>query len=212
MDPHELIGLVPHELFQAIFEDSPRNMRRAVIGVASGKKKKKKKRSLKSQLAAKQAEQAAALRAAQDRLADPELNEFAEEILRNFLAKTPEMLTAFLDFMEVPHQDGYTDDLDFVEQMTLQQASAATNLLAQQFPIDRVTLYLVYLGVKDITDVDKIRAQLLAWGWDPDAAADDEDEDDAGGAGVDADDDDADADDADADDADADDDEPKPTE
>jgi len=178
METHQLIGLVPQDLFRAIFEDSPRQIRQAVIGV-TGTKKKKKRRSLKSQLAAKEAEQARALTAAQERLAEEDMDQFAEEVIRNYLGKTPDMLIAFLDHLGVEHQDGYTNDLEFIKAMTPEQVSGSVEHLVAEFPIERITLYLCYLEVPGITEVPAIRETLLAWGWDPDAEQEEEDDEDA---------------------------------
>jgi len=179
MNTHKLIGLVPQEMFREIFEDSPRQIRQAVIGV-TGTKKKKKRRSLKSQLAAKQAEQERAFQAAQTRLSEEDMDQFAEEVIRNYLGKTPEMLAAFLDDMGVEHEQGYTKDLDFVEKMTPEETAEAAEHLLKSFPIERVTLYLCYIEANGITDVPAIRETLLAWGWDPESEQDEDEEEDEG--------------------------------
>jgi len=180
MNPHKLLGLVPKEMFHEIFEDSPRQIRQAVIGV-TGTKKKKKRRSLRSQLAAKEAEQARALQAAQQRLSEEDMDQFAEEVIRNYLGKTPEMLAAFLDDMGVEHQDGYTNDLEFVEKMKPEETAEAVELLIKTFPVERVTLYLCYIEANGITDVPVIRETLLAWGWDPASEQTGDGEGDEGG-------------------------------
>lgn len=193
MDSHKLIGLVPKEMFREIFEDSPRQIRKAVIGV-TGTKKNKQRRSLKSQLAAKQDEQERALTAAQARLAEEDMKQFSEEVIRNFLGKTPEMLIAFLDDMGMEHVDGYTNDLDFVEKMKPEETAEAVEHLIKSFPVERVTLYLCYIEANGITDVPLIRETLLGWGWDPESEK--SEDEDAESDGDDAADDDAADDDA----------------
>ncbi|NOZ87492.1 MAG: hypothetical protein GXP49_14720 [Deltaproteobacteria bacterium] len=175
MKPYQLIELMPDEIFKNVFEDSPRKLRMAILGV-SGAKKKKKRKSLRTRLASKEEEQKKLVSAAKKKLSEEDLDRFSEEVIRNHLAKTPEMLSDFLDFMEVRHQNGYTEDMNFTKSAPFPRVKEAAEMLLSKYPPEKVVLYLCYIELNKIIQVVPVREVLLSWGWDPDRYPEEEEQ------------------------------------
>lgn len=75
-------------------------------------------------------------------------DELLEELLRNYLYTRRALLGEALDFLEVPHEEGLTDeDLDFVEKLEPERATRLRDVLCRSHEARDVDLYLRFMKV-----------------------------------------------------------------
>lgn len=74
--------------------------------------------------------------------------ELAEELIRNYLYTRRTMLAEALDFFEVDHDDGLTDEeLDFIQDLPAERGRHLRDLLCRNHAEGDVDLYLAFMDV-----------------------------------------------------------------
>lgn len=74
--------------------------------------------------------------------------EIAEELIRNYLYTRRPMLAEALDFFEVEHDEGLTDEeLDFIQELPAERGQHLRDLLCRNHPEADVDLYLAFMDV-----------------------------------------------------------------
>lgn len=75
-------------------------------------------------------------------------DEVLEELLRNYLYTRRSLLAEALDFLEVKHEDGLTDeDLEFVEKLAPEKVGQLRDILYRHHEERDVDLYLGFMNV-----------------------------------------------------------------
>ena len=77
--------------------------------------------------------------------------ELSEELIRTWLFKRRLMLAACLDYMDIPHRDGLTEeDLTPLEKLGKKEAAKLQEHLGAKFPAEDVYIYLRFVGVEHV--------------------------------------------------------------
>lgn len=142
----ELLRRVPEARFTEIFLASPKKLREEVFRRAGIKNKGGGAFTLNSN--AKTEVRTQRLYAALQDTTEV-APEVAAELIRNYLYTRRDLLAEALDFFEVPHDHGLTnDDLDFLADLALEKAQRLEELLKRKHdPVD-VELYLDFMNIK----------------------------------------------------------------
>lgn len=139
----EIIRDMGPDRLRALIDEAPRKIREELFRSA-GIRTKGSAFSLKEQ--GKQA-RVDKLVAALGQGKEPSF-EACEELIRNYLARRPELLGDALDFFEVPHQGGMTDaEIGFMEELAADRVQALRRDLESRHDAADVGLYLKYMKV-----------------------------------------------------------------
>jgi hypothetical protein len=142
----ELLRRLPEERFHAVVLASPKKFREELFRRAGIKNKGGNNFSLTS--SAKKEARAGKLYSAM-RDGSPLTPEVAAELIRNYLYTRRDLLAEALDFFEVKHDHGLTDeDLDFMTELAVEKGQRLQELLTRKHdPVD-VELYLDFMNIK----------------------------------------------------------------
>lgn len=143
--PNDILRKLEADHFGAVISASPKKFREEVFRRAGVKKTGGGAYSLKA--SGKNSARMKKLRAAM--LEGFELEgELAEELIRNYLYTRRPMLAEALDFLEVPHDEGLTDeDLDFVAELPAERGRHLRDLLVRNHAEADVDLYIAFMDV-----------------------------------------------------------------
>ena len=146
MDSVEIIRGMSEETFTEVVNTSPRKVRETLYA-RMGIKGKKKKIGLR--VHAKAEDRALKLLERLKNAASENEIELCTELLRNWLYHQRPMLKATLDFLDVPNDNGLTEqETDFFE--TLEEAKVkqlVSHLKETGFSVDHIATYLYFVNV-----------------------------------------------------------------
>ena len=146
MDSVEIIRVMSEETFADVVNTSPRKVRETLYA-RMGIKGKKKKVGLR--VHAKAQDRAnKLLERLKNADSDKEL-ELCTELLRNWLYHQRPMLKATLDFLEIPNDNGLTEqEIDFFESLQEEQVkNLVAHLTENGFAPEHVSTYLRFVSV-----------------------------------------------------------------
>jgi hypothetical protein len=146
MDSVEIIRVMSEETFADVVNTSPRKVRETLYA-RMGIKGKKKKVGLR--VHAKAQDRAnKLLERLKNADSDKEL-ELCTELLRNWLYHQRPMLKATLDFLDIPNDNGLTEqDTDFFESLQEEQVkNLVSHLTGNGFALEHVSTYLHFVSV-----------------------------------------------------------------
>ena len=151
MDSVQIIREMSQETFQDVVQTSPRKVRETLYA-RMGIKGKKKKVGLR--VHAKAQDRANQLF---DRLQNADSDkevELCSELVRNWLYHQRPMLKSALDFLEVPNDNGLTEqETDFFENLEKEKVSALVQHLKDNgFAEDHIGTYLKFVDVPHLQD------------------------------------------------------------
>ena len=131
--------------FQQILAASPKKFRENLYKSAGLSKKTPNTFSLRKR--DDSGREAALQEALRSHKLDPE---DAEEMVRNYLYTKRNLLSDALDFLQVPHEDGLTNEnLDFIEELVPEKKDALDRHLSANHDRGDVDLYLTFLGARE---------------------------------------------------------------
>lgn len=143
----EILGQLSLERFRTLVEASPRKVREELFRSA-GVRSKSSTYSLKS------ASKAARFEQLKGKLAAGEVQgvEAAEEVIRSYLGQRASLLADALDYFEVAHQNGFTDqDLDFMAKLEPSRVQAFwSHLEGRGHEAEDIDLYCRYMDVRRV--------------------------------------------------------------
>jgi hypothetical protein len=146
MDSVEIIRVMSEETFADVVNTSPRKVRETLYA-RMGIKGKKKKVGLR--VHAKAQDRAnKLLERLKNADSDKEL-ELCTELLRNWLYHQRPMLKATLDFLDIPNDNGLTEqETDFFESLQEEQVkNLVVHLTGNGFALEHVSTYLRFVSV-----------------------------------------------------------------
>lgn len=152
MDSVEIIRSMSEETFGDVVNTSPRKVRETLYA-RMGIKGKKKKIGLKVHAKA-QDRASKLLERLKNADSDKEL-ELCTELLRNWLYHQRPMLKATLDFLDIPNDNGLTEqETDFFESLPAEKVnSLVAHLLENGFSKEHVSTYLRFVSVPHLEGV-----------------------------------------------------------
>jgi hypothetical protein len=152
MDSVEIIRSMLEETFADVVHTSPRKVRETLYA-RMGIKGKKKKVGL-SVHAKAQDRANKLLERLKNADSDKEL-ELCTELLRNWLYHQRPMLKATLDFLDIPNDNGLTEqETDFFESLQAEQVkNLVTHLTENGFAMEHVSTYLRFVSVPHLDGV-----------------------------------------------------------
>ncbi|MBK6688252.1 MAG: hypothetical protein IPG45_27500 [Deltaproteobacteria bacterium] len=142
----ELLRRVPEDRFHQIVLSSPKKFREEVFRRAGIKNKGGGAFSLTSNAKTEVRSQRLYAALQEETEVTPEI---AAELIRNYLYTRRDLLAEALDYFQVPHDHGLTnDDLDFMADLAVDKAQRLEELLKRKHdPVD-VELYLDFMNIK----------------------------------------------------------------
>ena len=152
MEFYEILEKVDNDKILEIYGACSRKIRNMLEGIYYKKKKKGRKISLRAgqnKLAAANAVRNGIVKASDEQM--------AEEVLKTWLYTKRELFVAALDFFEIKHEDGITDEsLELMEkaESALLDKMVAT-LQAANFATADIMIYLAFMKVENLSDVKK---------------------------------------------------------
>ena len=137
-----LLREIPEDKFKDIFTHSPKQVRETIFDRLAIKKKAANTRKF-TKPGEKNEER---LRELHTRLMAEDDDEVADELLRNYFLKRRELLADALNFLEIPNDNGLTDqELDKFEKLSAAEAEKLVKLLNEKHDAFDVMLYLKFM-------------------------------------------------------------------
>lgn len=141
----DFIKAVSYEKFQEIYSLAPRASRQ-IIAKRCGVKK-----NTKGSIAGMKERNEKLIKDIYDAMLLHNDHQLAEQLIRNWLYNKRPMLKAALDYMNIPNEDGLTEnDLDAFETMNEEECKKLQDTLAKDFPAEDVYIYLKFLNVPHV--------------------------------------------------------------
>jgi hypothetical protein len=129
--------------FEEIIDASPRKIRKE-LARRVGAKKKSSSSALSS--AKRRGDESKAIQEALR--AKPVEDESLQDLVRNYFFRRRALLADALDFLEIPHKEGLTDeDLDDLQTLESTRAEALRGRLVEKHPPHDVDLYFALMGI-----------------------------------------------------------------
>ncbi len=158
-DHPSLLGKLSDDKFMEIYQSCSRKIRNMLEGTYGKKVKKGRRVSLKT--GKDKRIQALSVR---DGVVASQDGQMAEELFKTWLYDHRPMLSAALNFFEIPNEDGITEqELDPVVQADTQKLEALLDaLIAAGYEMENIALYLAVLQVEHFAEVPRLVEALGA--------------------------------------------------
>ena len=143
----EIVRSLSDEKFGEIFSASSRQARETYFHRHGIKAPKKSGRMLRAG-----EKNALRIKALYKTLMDKEDREMVEEILRTWLLAKRSLLAAALDHLGIEHNEGLTDsdDIERFENLSVKEVQEMVGALSDVADRDEISIYLRYMGVKNL--------------------------------------------------------------